>query len=68
MIAERVYQVVEDMLRIHDLNNRDFDEVDPGGQLFKKLLGQSVVPTIQQIKPLLANPFLVEICYLISQI
>jgi hypothetical protein len=34
-IVERVHQVVGDMLRTHDLNEYDFDEIDPWGPILQ---------------------------------
>ena len=36
-IVERVHQVVGDMLRTHDLNNNDFDELDPWGSILQDI-------------------------------
>ena len=34
---QRVHQVVGDMLRTHDLNNHDFDELDPWGSILQEI-------------------------------
>ena len=36
-IIERVHQVVGDMLRVHDLKNYSFDEIDPWGPILQNI-------------------------------
>ena len=53
--TEGVHQVVGDMLRTHDSNIMILTKWTPGSQFFKNLLGQSLVPTTQQMKSSLEN-------------
>ena len=66
--VERIHRVVGDMLRTHYFKNHDFDEVDSWGSILEEITRAVRSIITQQIKPLLGNQFLVEICYLISNI
>jgi hypothetical protein len=37
-IVERVHQVVENILRVKDLNNWDFDDMDPWGHIISEVV------------------------------